>query len=349
MRRNFWEEYMDGGASSFNAQSKHSDEQVVIKKSSNPLQELEKRIGRVHLRQRLGIESDHATDIFGRGRTLFHIENCYPSHVLFRLLLKCLGLYERGRRNAQNIQIRHNEVPLEHLPAAFDKFTILQISDLHLDMDGGFPQALIERLEQVDYDLCVMTGDFRALTFGAFEPALAALQRVRAAINRPVYAILGNHDSIRMVLPMEEMGITLLMNEAVTIERQGAVIYLAGIDDPHYFQMENFEKTAQNIPSDGVSILLSHSPETYRRAAHTGFDLMLSGHTHGGQICLPGGIPLMTNARCPRRFCAGPWRYHGMQGYTSVGSGSSIVDVRFNCLPEITLHHLRAIPATPQP
>jgi predicted MPP superfamily phosphohydrolase len=71
---------------------------------------------------------------------------------------------------------------------------------------------------------------------------------------------------------------------------------------------------------------------------------MLSGHTHGGQICLPGGIALMTNAACPRPFCKGAWRYHAMQGYTSVGSGSSVVGVRFNCLPEITLHHLRTPP-----
>jgi hypothetical protein len=89
---------------------------------------------------------------------------------------------------------------------------------------------------------------------------------------------------------------------------------------------------------------LAHSPEPYRLAAHAGFDLMLSGHTHGGQICLPGGIALMTNADCPRRFCKGAWRYHTMQGYTSVGSGSSVVGVRFNCPPEMTLHQLRYQP-----
>ena len=109
--------------------------------------------------------------------------------------------------------------------------------------------------------------------------------------------------------------------------------------------MDNFEKAAQNIPPEALAILLSHSPEPYRLAAHTGFDLMLSGHTHGGQICLPGGVALMTNADCPRRFCRGAWRYHHMQGYTSLGSGSSVVGVRFNCPPEITLHHLRAHPA----
>jgi hypothetical protein len=79
----------------------------------------------------------------------------------------------------------------------------------------------------------------------------------------------------------------------------------------------------------------------YRHAAHADYDLMLCGHTHGGQICLPGGVPLLTDADSPRSIARGAWRYHGMIGYTSVGAGTSIVDVRLNCPPEITLHRLR--------
>jgi hypothetical protein len=79
----------------------------------------------------------------------------------------------------------------------------------------------------------------------------------------------------------------------------------------------------------------------YRHAAYARFDAMLCGHTHGGQICLPGGIPLILNANAPRALCNGPWRYGRLQGYTSVGAGACIVDVRLNCPPEITLHTLR--------
>ncbi len=316
-------------------------EDLVVVNPSPDMHKLTKRIGKVHLRQRLGIEADHATQVFGRGRTFFHIENWYLVHGLMKLLLKSVGLYQRGRRNACNIRIRYNDVVLTKLPTAFQGFTLLQLSDLHLDMDNDYPAALIEQLRQVDYDICVMTGDFRARTYGDYEAALEALARVRPYIHRPVFAILGNHDSIRMVPDMEEMGITLLLNEAVAIRRGGAILYLAGIDDPHYYELDNIEKAAHDIPHEAVAILLSHSPETYRRAAHAGFDLMLSGHTHGGQLCLPGGLALMTNADCPRRFCRGVWRYHTMQGYTSVGSGASIVNVRYNCPPEITLHRLR--------
>ncbi len=314
---------------------------VVVDRETVELKRLEKRIGRVHLQQRLGIEADHATQIFGRGRTIFHIENWYSIHALIRLALRCLGLYGRGVRNATTIQIRHNPVLIPRLPAAFDGLTLLHLSDLHLDMAAGYPAALIERLQQVKYDLCVITGDFRARTFGDDQAAVAALAQVRTHLHGLVYAVLGNHDSIRMVPKIEALGITVLLNEAVALECNGAVLYLAGIDDPHYYQVDNFEKAAQSIPADAAAILLSHSPETYQRAAHAGFDFMLSGHTHGGQICLPGGIALMTNADCPRRFCKGAWRHHAMQGYTSVGSGASVVGVRFNCLPEITLHHLR--------
>lgn len=344
MKQDRWEDPAIQTTRMTNAESRQPKNGVVIEKAVVDMKKLEKRIGRVHLKQRLGIEADHATQIFGRGKTVFHIENWYSVHSILRLILKVLGLYWRGRRNAANVQIKHNEIMLAGLPEAFDGFTLLHISDLHLDMDGSYPLALIERLQQVEYDLCVITGDFRAKTFGPFDSALAGMARVRPHIGRPTYAVLGNHDSIAMVPALEEMGVKCLLNESVAIKRGESSIYLAGIDDPHYFQLDNIEKAAKEIPPEAVSVLLSHSPETFRLAAHAGFDLHLCGHTHGGQICLPGGIGLMMNASCPRRYCAGAWRYHGMQGYTSVGSGSSVVEVRLNCPPEITLHRLRVSP-----
>jgi len=144
-----------------------------------------------------------------------------------------------------------------------------------------------------------------------------------------------------MVPGLEAIGIHLLMNEHTVLQRNGAEIHLAGIDDPHYYRADNLEKAVEEIPEQAVTILLSHSPEIYRNAAYAKCDLMLCGHTHGGQICLPGSIPLMRNADAPYALCAGPWRYVGLQGYTSRGSGVSVVDVRLNCPPEVTLHELR--------
>jgi len=116
---------------------------------------------------------------------------------------------------------------------------------------------------------------------------------------------------------------------------------LADIDHAHYFRVDNIEKAAAHIPPNEFSVLLSHTPEIYRQAAHADFNVMLSGHTHGGQICLPGSIPITLDSVLPRYMGAGAWRYRHMQGYTSVGAGTSIVPVRLNCPPEITLHELR--------
>ncbi len=307
----------------------------------NALARLEPRVGNLYIRQRLGLEQDHEAHVFRRGGRFFHFEKWCSRPRVIGACLAIAGLRGRGRRNALNIQVRHHDVPIAALPAAFDDFTILQLSDLHIDISAGFAGALVERVRSLRYDLCVLTGDYRARTFGQCGPALSGLERLRPHIIGPAYAILGNHDSIRMVPGMEAMGYNLLLNEWTRIERGGETIYLSGIDDAHFYRLQNFHLAAHGVPRDAVSVLLSHPPETYQLAAHAGFDLMLCGHTHGGQICLPGGVPVFTDADSPRGFARGSWRYHEMIGYTSVGAGSSIVDVRLNCLPEVTLHRLR--------
>jgi len=305
------------------------------------LSKLELRLGRLHARQRLGIETDHEAQIFGQGLNFFHIENWYSVHSAIRAALMLAGLYWRGRRNAEKVELRHNTVVSTKLPATFDDFTLLQISDLHVEQSEGAMRRLGELVPALDYDLCVMTGDFRGPTYGPFDAALAGIKRLLGRLHGPVYGVLGNHDTIRMVPGLEEMGVRMLLNECVPIARGAETIYLAGIDDAHYFRMDNIEKAAAEIPHEAFSILLSHTPEIYRQAAHADFDLLLSGHTHGGQICLPGSIPLTLDSILPRSMGAGAWKYRQMIGYTSVGAGTSIVSVRLNCPPEITLHHLR--------
>jgi uncharacterized protein len=306
---------------------------------------LEPRLGHVYIRQRLGLERDYEAHVFRRGTHFFHIENWYSVHGVIRGSLRLAGLHARGRRNALSIEPRTHDVALSKLPAAFDGFTILQLSDLHVDINADFVGALIERIRPLNYNLCVLTGDYRARTFGPFAATLEGLKRLRPHIKAAVYAVLGNHDTVRLVPGMEALGYKLLLNEWTAIRHGGDVIYLAGIEDAHFYRLENFHRAAHDIPPGAVSILLSHTPEAYRHAAHAGFDLMLSGHTHGGQICLPGGIPVLTDADSPRAFARGAWRYHDMIGYTSAGAGTCIVDVRLNCPPEVTLHRLDKKPA----
>jgi uncharacterized protein len=311
------------------------------------LSKLERRLGRLYARQRLGIETDHEAQIFGQGINFFHIENWYSIHSVIRNALKLTGLYWRGRRNAARVQVRHNPVHFRTLPAAFNGFTLLHISDLHADMNEGAMRRLEEILPELSYDLCVLTGDYRGATFGPFAAALERVRPVLKRIKAPVYGVLGNHDTIRMVPELEAMGVRMLLNECERISRRDESIYLAGIDDAHYFRVDNIEKAASGIEQGAFSILLSHTPEIYRQSAHAGFDLLLSGHTHGGQICLPGSIPMTLDSVLPRKLGSGAWNYHDMAGYTSVGVGSSIVVVRINCLPEITLHQLWRAEAAP--
>jgi uncharacterized protein len=278
--------------------------------------QLARRLGPVHAKQRLGIERDHEAQVFGQGINFFHFENWTSSPILIKAVLKAAFLYGRGLRNAA-----------------------------HVDMSEAALACLMPLLRDLAYDLCVLTGDYRGLTYGPYAAAMTGMARLRAELRGTILAVLGNHDTIRMVPELEAMGIAILLNEHRTIVRSGERIHIAGIDDAHFYRVDNIEKAAEGIPHDEFSILLSHTPEIYRQAAHADFKLLLSGHTHGGQICLPGGIPITLDSVLPRRFGSGPWRYHTMVGYTSVGAGSSVVPVRFNCPAEITLHHLRRTPS----
>jgi predicted MPP superfamily phosphohydrolase len=301
---------------------------------------LEQRLGRQHARDRLKIEKNHESQVFGQGINFFHFENLPLSHVLISAVLMATGLYQRGLSNAAKVGIRHNPIESPLLPKAFDGFTIVQLSDLHVEMSEAAMERVIDLLEEASYDACVLTGDYRGGTCGPYDTTLAGMARVHAGLKCPVYGVLGNHDTICMVPGLEAMGIRMLLNESDVIERGGQRLYLGGIDDAHFYGMDNIEKAASAIPHDEFSILISHTPEVYRQAAHANFNLLLSGHTHGGQICLPGGIPITLDSVLPRSMGSGAWKYHDMIGYTSVGAGSSVVPVRFNCPPEITLHHL---------
>jgi predicted MPP superfamily phosphohydrolase len=312
------------------------------------LEKLEERLGRLYARQRLGIEGEREGRVFGQGINFFHPENWYLSASFIRTALMATGLYWRARKNAENIKIRHHDIRSPQVPDSFHGFTILHLSDLHADMNSGAMRRLIELLPTVSYDLCVLTGDYRGKTYGSYQAAIDGLARVRAHLQGPVYGVLGNHDTIRMVPALEEIGIRMLLNESDAIERSGKQIHLVGIDDAHYYRVDNIEKAASSLPAADFSILLSHTPEIYRQAAHAGFQVLLSGHTHGGQICLPGAIPIILDSVLPRRMGAGAWMYRGMVGYTSVGVGSCILPVRLNCPPEITLHRLLRDRRSPQ-
>jgi predicted MPP superfamily phosphohydrolase len=302
---------------------------------------LEQRLGKVEARRRIGVEEDHEAEAFRQGLNFFNVDNWYSVHAMMSATLRLCGLYRRGQRNAACVELRNNVILSPRLPRAFDGFTLLHLSDLHIEMSRPAMKQVAALVAGLDYDICVMTGDYRAGTSGPCEPALEGVAQVCAGLKGPIYGVLGNHDTIKMVPGLEDIGVTLLVNESVRIDRGDQAIHLAGIDDAHFLQVGDIERTASGVNFDEFSILLSHTPELYRQAAQAGFDAILAGHTHGGQICLPGGIPITLDSDLPRAFGAGAWKYDKMTGYTSVGAGSSVIPVRLNCQPEITLHRLQ--------
>ncbi len=303
------------------------------------------RLGPVHARQRLRIEQHSEANVFGRDRRSFHLENLTSAPGFIRACLKLTGLFNRGQRNSRRLNVTHNQFRIPDLPSGFDGFRILHLTDLHVDMDEANLQAVIEKIKPLEYDLCVLTGDYRSLTRGPIDNAMEGMRKLRAAIHGEAYATLGNHDSVRMLPELEDMGFQLLMNEHIELARGDHRVYLAGVDDAHFYKAHNLHQAGDGIPVGGISILLSHTPEIWRESSYAGFDVFLCGHTHGGQICLPGGIPLTLEADCPRALGRGYWRANDMQGYTSPGAGTSVVNVRLNCAPEVTLHTLSTGPS----
>lgn len=298
------------------------------------------RLGPVHARQRLALEGELEARVFGRDRRRFHLENLASAPGFIRFCLRCAGLYRRGQSNSRKLVTVENTFVIPDLPEAFEGYRILHLSDLHVDMDEANLQAVMETVAPLEYDLCVLTGDYRGQTWGPIDATMAGMERLRRIIRGDAFAVLGNHDSIRMVPGLEDMGYRLLLNEMVPLQRGQDQLYLAGVDDAHFYRVHNLHRAGDDIPEGGISILLSHTPEIWREAAFAGYDLFLCGHTHGGQICLPGGIPVTLDARCPRHLGRGYWQANGMQGYTSPGSGTSVINVRLNCPPEVTLHRL---------
>jgi uncharacterized protein len=260
--------------------------------------------------------------------------------VLAPQILRLTGLLRTGRANAARLEVTRNTVHIQGLPDALTGFTLLHLTDLHADISRNAMRALPQALSGLSYDLCVITGDFRGRTYGPFARTVEAVRDVVAAIRAPILAVLGNHDTVHIVPALEAMGIQILLNEATAIERGGERLWIAGVDDPHYYRTDDIAAAISKTPAGEPVILLAHSTECVARAADAGVTLMLCGHTHGGQICLPGSIPVLTSTKMPRRLASGSWRHGGMHGYTSRGVGTSAVDVRFNCPPEVVLHTL---------
>jgi predicted MPP superfamily phosphohydrolase len=257
------------------------------------------------------------------------------------------GMYGMGRRNAARPQLTEVEFHFSNLPQAFDGYRILFLSDLHVRHSIEALAAAIPLTAGLSYDLVVLGGDYQNWGWPAAVETAEHMRQLLAALTPTdgVVGVLGNHDTHDLVPPLEALGVRMLINESMALTRNGQSIHLIGCDDVGTFYDHGAQLALHQ--GGGFRIALVHSSDFAEQAAAAGCSFYLAGHTHGGQICLPGGRPIVTALDRNHQLARGSWRLHGMQGYTSTGLGSGRPAVRFNCPPEIALITLRRDKAAP--
>jgi predicted MPP superfamily phosphohydrolase len=246
--------------------------------------------------------------------------------------------YVNARRTAGVVSL---EVPVAGLPAALHGFTIVQISDIHVGptIRGRYVEAIVEAVNRLRPDLVAITGDLVDGSVPELASEVAPL--VRLVSRHGSYFVTGNHEYYSGVGPwlaeLRRMGIKVLHNEHVVIARDGAKLVLAGVPDysaGHFDSAHRSDPKAALVgaPTDAaVKILLAHQPRSAAAAEQAGFDLQLSGHTHGGQF-----LPWNFLVKLQQPFTAGLYRLGRLRVYVSRGTGYWGPPQRLGAPSEIT-------------
>lgn len=243
------------------------------------------------------------------------------------------------------------EIILKRWPLQMDAFTIALLSDFHYDpIFSVHPiQTAIRLVNQIAPDLVLLTGDFvtspmfgdpRGL-IGDAEPCAELLSKLRAPYG--VWAVLGNHDAVsgpsRVTSALHNVGIQVLTNAAIPVERNGGRFWVAGVGDV-LTRSADLRSALRPVPTDEAVVLMAHEPDYADYVARYPVDLQLSGHTHGGQIRLPPFPPVYLPP-LGQKYVQGEYRIGGLTLYTTTGLGTIRIPVRLNCPPEVTLITVR--------
>ena len=240
------------------------------------------------------------------------------------------------------LAVERHAIGLKRLPREFDGFRIVHLSDIHHSPFTGREQVLraVEVANSLQPDIIALTGDYVSHEREYVEPCAEMLGRLQAP--RGVYACLGNHDNwvdADLVTDLFTLaGIRVLNNEGFRFEDRGASFWLAGVQDT-MVGLEDLPLALAGSSSDEMKLLLAHNPVILRRAARAGVDLVLSGHTHGGQVTWRSERSASGRAR--RRILRGLGRRGETQIYVTRGLGTVVLPVRYGCLPEVSLLTLR--------
>ena len=248
-----------------------------------------------------------------------------------------------------NLSIEVNGYTVESslLPQAFDGFRIAHISDLHNAQFGKNNSALIKRLRESQPDIIAITGDSVDSRHTNFEITLNFIEQAMDIV--PCYFVVGNHESRfeeeeyqSFENRLKDFGVIVLHNETVNIEVGGEKITVCGVDDPMFD--ENFSENLKNCAVENeFTILLSHRPESFAEYVENGYNLVLSGHGHGGQVRIPffGGLYVPGQGIFPE-FDAGIYTDGNTNMIVSRGIGNSVIPIRINNSPEVIIIDLKS-------
>ena len=235
-----------------------------------------------------------------------------------------------------------------HLPAQADPIRLLHLSDFHLERLTRREEKILSFIEAARPDLIVISGDYLNASYRCEPEAVAQIRRLLAQLHAPygVYAVLGTPlIDLPYIAPLHFQGtdIQLLRRDVVDIDLgEGRRLALLGLDCSHDMAHDGqlLKRLAAIAPADATRLLLYHSPELMPQAPQHGIHLYLCGHTHGGQLRLPGYGALFTSAATGKRYEMGRYDENGTTLYVSRGiglEGLSLPRLRLFCPPEITL------------
>jgi predicted MPP superfamily phosphohydrolase len=251
--------------------------------------------------------------------------------------------------------VERSEISLARLPREFDGLTIAHLSDFHHDSTSSAEliQDAVRTTNELEPDVVVLTGDY--VTVSAFggqssaarhaKPCTQLLSELHAPLG--VFGVLGNNDhDARLITKLLDLhGIAVLRNYHLSVERAGARLWIAGVDDV-LGGGANIEQALRGIPAEGCTVLLAHEPDYADVVSRYRVDLQLSGHSHGGQVNLPIiGAPYLP--ALARKYPRGLRRVGPLTLYTNRGLGTTLLPIRFDSPPEITFLTLRSAAAAP--
>jgi predicted MPP superfamily phosphohydrolase len=245
-------------------------------------------------------------------------------------------------------ELKEIDIDINKSKALNGELKILHLTDIHIEKLSVKPERVLQMVGSEEFDFIALTGDYldRVKSIDRFIQFLKVIMLIP---NRHgVYAVWGNHDWVikdKLAILKEEMerlGVTLLENESTTIVKEGTPVHLIGIDD-HYSGHSDIHKAFDEVPEDGVRVVLTHDPLIVKDMDYT-FDYLICGHFHSGQIYYPIPVHSLKMGLKPfKKYLCGLQHHANGTYYISGGLGQTGANLRLGCRPEITIHTLKSV------